>query len=71
MLSLHDNKISDITPLITLTDLTRMSLSYIKYSDITSLSRLINLKELSLYQDDLSQSQIEELQNLLPDCEIS
>ncbi|MGN0577907.1 MAG: leucine-rich repeat domain-containing protein, partial [Ruminiclostridium sp.] len=54
-----------------LTNLTQLYLYGNKISDISSLSGLTNLTFLNLhYNEDLTQSQVDELQNKLPDCKI-
>jgi internalin A len=53
-LILSNNKISDITPLKSLTNLTSLDLSVNKISDITPLKSLTNLSELYLWGNPIA-----------------
>ena len=67
-LSLSFNSISDISSLSNLNNLTLLNLSYNSISDISSLGSLTNLERLYLSNNQLTEEQIEELRNLLPNC---
>jgi len=70
-LNLADNQIYDIAPLENLANLQELALDVNQISDITQLKNLTNLIELNLSGNPLTQSQIDELQRALPNCQIS
>ena len=69
-LDLGNNEISDINPLAELTNLVGLGLDYNQISDISPLAGLTNLEYLYLWNNPLTQAQIDNLQRALPDCEI-
>jgi hypothetical protein len=69
-LNLGDNNISDISALSGLANLERLYLYTNNISDITALSGLTNLKILDLSGNPLTQTQIDELQEALPNISI-
>lgn len=70
MLYLSDNNISDISPLSRLTNLTWLKMTCSNISDIRPLGSLTGLTTLYLEGSQLTQQQIDELQAMLPDCNI-
>ena len=72
MLSLDGTQVSDLTPLAKLTSLIRLRLRNTPILDIDTLKGLQNLKELLLEGcEHISDEQIDDLQNALPNCIIS
>ena len=69
-LDLSGNQIDDINVLSSLTNLAFLDLRQNKISDISPLKELTKLFSLHLSGNPLSQSQIEELQAALPNCQI-
>ena len=69
-LELDDTQINDISPLSSLTKLTYLDLIGIKIYDITPLKSLKNLKTLKVNSNSLTQDQIDELKDALPNCSI-
>ena len=67
-LNLDDTKVSDISPLRNLTNLSYLSFEGSKVSDLTPLYGLKNLKGVQLWNTPLSLTQINELQEALPNC---
>jgi serine/threonine protein kinase len=70
-LYLNENDISDISALEGLTDLNWLNLSYNNISDVSALKGLTNLTTLHLYENPLTKSQVDELEQALPNCDIS
>jgi internalin A len=70
-LYLNGNNISDISILAGLTNLTDLDLTDNNISDINALKERTNLKQLTLTGNPLTQSQIDELQEALPNCTIT
>jgi internalin A len=69
-LTLGGNSISDITPLGGLVNLKVLALSGNAISDIEPLKGLSGLETLGLTGNPLTQAQIDDLQQALPDCTI-
>lgn len=70
ILELDGNHISDISPLKSLDHLVRLDLSYNTIRDISPLKKLTALKYLNLEGNPVSNADIEDLKDVLPDCEI-
>ena len=70
-LHLFGKQISDISALSGLTKLEWLDLDDNRISDINALSGLINLERLYLKNNPLTQTQINELRKMLPNCHIS
>lgn len=70
-LLLSDNQISDITALRELTYLKELSLSKNQFRDVSALYGLTELEELYIRVNNLTEKQIEELQEHLPNCVIN
>jgi serine/threonine protein kinase len=70
-LYLDDNQISDISVLAGLTKLETLYLNDNKVSNVSALMGLTNLTMLTLSNNPLTQSQVDELQEALPNCDIS
>lgn len=70
ILELDGNRISNISPLKSLDHLVRLDLSYNTIQDISPLKRLTALKYLNLEGNPVSNADIEDLKDALPDCEI-
>jgi len=70
-LNISGNQISDITPLQSLTNLTWLNIRSNQISDVTPLLSLTLLEELHLENNPITRSQIDELQQVLPNCRIS
>ena len=71
ILNLSDNQISDVTPLKNLAQLTHLSLNKNQISDVTPLKNLTQLRKLYLRGNRISKSDIEDLREKLPDCDIA
>ena len=71
ILNLSDNQISDVTPLKNLAQLTHLSLNNNQISDVTPLKNLTQLRKLYLRGNRISKSDIEDLREKLPDCDIA
>ncbi|MCL1866896.1 MAG: leucine-rich repeat domain-containing protein [Oscillospiraceae bacterium] len=69
-LYLQGNKITDISPLVALTNLEELNLSQNQITDISPLSALTNLKILDLSQNHIKNKQIIAIKIALPNCEI-
>jgi len=69
-LNLSGNKIKDISPLSELTGLRVLFLDYNELSDFTPLYKLTNLTNLSIKGAGITESQLTELSNALPNCAI-
>ncbi|MCL1795134.1 MAG: leucine-rich repeat domain-containing protein [Oscillospiraceae bacterium] len=65
-----DDQISDISALSGLIKLEWLDLDGNRISDISALSGLVNLERLYLKNNPLTQTQIDELRKMLPDCDI-
>ena len=70
-LNLNKKDLSDITFLAEQTNLEILALEENQITDITPLKELSNLKELHLCDNPLNLSQIEELRQALPNCNIT
>ena len=70
-LNLSDNQISDVTPLKDLTQLECLWLDKNQISDVTPLKNLTQLRKLYLRDNRISKSDIEDLREKLPDCDIA
>ncbi len=70
ILELDGNRISDISPLKSLDHLVRLDLSYNTIRNISPLKSLTALKYLNLEGNPVSNADIEDLKDALPDCEI-
>lgn len=70
-LDLHENQVSDLTPLADLINLTHLGLGNNQISNLTPLFGMNNLTKLYLSgNEELTQNQIDELQEKLPECRI-
>ena len=67
---LNNAQISDVTPLAGLKNLERLDLTGTPVSDLTPLTGLTNLNWLWLDETHVSEEQVEELQQALPNCDI-
>ncbi len=70
ILNLSHNPITDLSPLANLTNLETLSLINIQATDPTPLANLTNLEWLSLDGTPITDAQILQLQQALPNCEI-
>ncbi len=71
-LSLDGNQITDIKPLAALSNLNHLDLQSNEINDLTPLAALKNLKDLWLGSNpDVTKAEVEKLQKILPNCEIS
>jgi len=70
-LMLRNNKISDITPLASLTGVKALNLSNNQISDLTPLFELSQLRLVHLRGNPLSESQLDKLRSALPDCVVN
>ena len=63
---LNDNRISDLSPLAALTDLTSLTLGGNEISDVSTLANLMNLESLALFRNSISElSALSGLTNLI------
>ena len=72
-LNLSSNQITKIDNFVDsgfLDYIVRLDLSYNQLEDVSSLKNLTNLQEVKLAGNPLSQNQIEDLKNLMPNCKI-
>lgn len=69
-LDLSDNFISDITPVAGLQYLTTLNLSYNQITNVSILYNMVNLRELYLSGNPLTDEQLRELNSHLPYCSI-
>jgi internalin A len=69
-LQISNNKISDLSPLRGLTKLKTLYVDGNPATDFTPLYALTNLRTLSMKNVTITQSQLEELQEALPNCSI-
>ena len=68
-LNLHFNQLTDVKGLVKLTQLTKLGLHDNKLTDVKGLEKLTKLEVLALSGNpDLTKSQIDELQKVLPKC---
>lgn len=70
VLDLSDNSITDISPLSGLTSLRTLYLDNNKITDFTPLYKLAQLTTLSIRGMDITEKQLKEIQDKLPDCRI-
>ena len=70
-LDLGSNQIGDIGALEKLTNLHELNLEYNQINDISILKNLTNLTDLNIANNQISAEQINELQNALPNCNIT
>ena len=66
-----NNELSDISPLAELTNLTYLSLMGNLISDISPLKGLHNLNNLELGNNPINPSDVDELREILPNCDIA
>ncbi len=69
-LDLFNNSITDITPLANLTELTYLDISWNPIDDLAPLYTLTNLKTLEISEGDWTESERENLEAALSECEI-
>jgi len=71
--NLHISKTSlkDLTPLGELKNLKSLDLAYVQITDLSPLAKLKNLKRLRFYNAKVSNAQVQELRQALPNCEIA
>lgn len=70
VLDLSDNSVTDITPLSGLTSLRTLYLDNNKIEDFTPLYKLTSLTTLSIKGMDITEKQLKEIQDALPDCRV-
>ena len=69
-LYLGRTEVSDLTPLAGLTNLERLNLYHTPVSDLSPLEKLTSLTSLDLHATNVTQDQVDHLQQALPDCDI-
>lgn len=70
VIGLEDTPVADLTPLAQLKNLRELNLSNTKVSDLTPLARLKNLTFLVVHNTPLDDLDFENLQKVLPNCNI-
>jgi serine/threonine protein kinase len=70
VLVLQSTLIDDVTPLVGLTNLLMLDLQSTPISDVTPLEGLTNLRWLYIFDNNLTQKQLDDLQVALPNCYI-
>ena len=69
-LILGHNQITDVSPLKELTQLKMLDLGHNQITDVSALKELKQLEHLNLWSSGISFSDIDALQEALPDCRI-
>ena len=69
-LRIANNRITDSSSLVYLSSLETLDISGNSISSITAIKQLPNLRRLNVSGNPLSQEQVDELRDALPDCEI-
>ena len=69
-LEIFTSNVTDLTPLASCTKLEHLNISNLDVSDLTPLYGLTNLKRLRVTMSDIPQEKQEEIQKMLPDCEM-
>ena len=70
-LDLSYNQIIDFSPLTNITHLNSVSISHNPTNDVNSLKSMQNLKEISMEYTALTQEQIADFQEAMPDCNVT
>ncbi len=68
MVVFENTMVSDLSPLLELNNLERLSFKNTRVGDLSTLMELKSLRKLWLYNPQMSDEQVQELRQALPNC---